>query len=92
MSDLRIHLLSFSGDFMMVAFSDDRRITVPLDYFPRLRSAPPAQREQWQLIGRGLGVHWEVLDEDLSVENILLAYSRSKASEYAHAAHPSRSA
>lgn len=85
MSDLRIHHLSFSGESMSVAFSDERSIAVSLSYFPRLRAAQPALREQWQLIGRGLGVHWEALDEDLSVENILSAYSRAKAGEYAPA-------
>ena len=87
MNDLRIHHVTFSGDSMSVSFSDERSVTVPLSSFPRLRAASPAEREQWQLIGRGLGVHWESLDEDLSVENVLLAYSRTKTSEYAH---PSR--
>ena len=85
MSELRIHQLSFSGELMTVAFSDARSITIPLHYFPRLQQAAPAQRDHWQLIGRGLGVHWETLDEDLSVENILSAYSRSKAGDYARA-------
>lgn len=84
MSDLRIQRLSFSGDAMTVAFSDDRTVGVPLRYFPRLQAAAAAERGRWELIGRGLGVHWESLDEDLSVENILLAYSRSKGGEYAH--------
>jgi hypothetical protein len=88
MSDLRIQRLSFSGDFVNVVFSDDRSVAVPLSYFQRLQAAQPAQREQWQLIGRGIGVHWETLDEDLSVENILLAYSRSKVDAYAHASQP----
>ncbi|MFM2082113.1 MAG: hypothetical protein RL380_804 [Verrucomicrobiota bacterium] len=70
---------------MSVSFSDARSVVVPLEAFPRLCAASPAERAQWQLIGRGLGVHWESLDEDLSVENILLAYSRTKTSEYAHA-------
>ena len=83
MSDLRIYHVSFSGESMSVAFSDDRSVTVSLSSFPRLKSAQPDDREKWRLIGRGLGVHWEVLDEDLSVENILVAYSRAKASEYA---------
>ena len=72
---------------MCVSFSDQHSVAVPLISFPRLRAALPSEREQWQLIGRGLGVHWESLDEDLSVENILLAYSRTKTSEYAHAAN-----
>lgn len=85
MSDLRIHTLSFTSEFMSVAFSDGRSIDVALHYFPRLLAALPAQREHWQLIGRGLGVHWDALDEDLSVENILTAYSRAKAGEHAYA-------
>ena len=87
MNDLRIHHVTFSGDSMSVSFSDERSVAVPLSFFPRLRAASSAEREQWQLIGRGLGVQWESLDEDLSVENILLAYSRTKISEYAHASH-----
>lgn len=86
MNDLRIHHVAFGAESMSVSFSDGRGIEVPLSAFPLLRAASSSAREQWQLIGRGLGVHWESLDEDLSVENILLAYSRSKSSEYADAA------
>ena len=84
MNDLRIHHVTFPADSMLVSFSDERSVTVPLSSFPRLHTASAAEREQWQLIGRGLGVHWDSLDEDLSVENILLAYSRTKTAEYAH--------
>ena len=87
MNDLRIHHVTFSADSMSVSFSDERSVAVPLSAFPRLCAASPSEREQWQLIGRGLGVHWESLDEDLSVENVLMAYSRTKTSEYAHASH-----
>jgi len=87
MNDLRIHHLSFLGESMSVAFSDAHSVIVSLSHFPRLHAALPSQRQQWQLIGRGLGVHWEELDEDLSVENILMAYSKSKSGEYAHATH-----
>jgi hypothetical protein len=87
MNDLRIQHLSFSGEAMTVAFSDEHSIVVSVRHFPRLHSALPLQREQWQLIGRGLGVHWEALDEDLSVENLLLAYSRNKAGQYSRASH-----
>ena len=87
MNDIRIHHVTFAADSMSVSFSDEHSVTVSLSYFPRLREAQPPQREQWQLIGRGLGVHWKALDEDLSVENILSAYSRAKAGEYAHASH-----
>jgi hypothetical protein len=86
MNDLRIQRVSFPSDSMTVEFSDGRTVSVPLSYFPRLQTASPSERSQWQLIGRGLGIHWEPVDEDLSVENILLAYSRTKKDEYARAA------
>jgi len=87
MSELRINTVSFSGDGLIVRFSDGREIVVPLSYFPRLAAASAAERDRWSLIGRGLGVHWEILDEDLSVENILTAYSRHQKPAYAHAAN-----
>jgi hypothetical protein len=86
MSELRIKSVSFSGDTMIIRFSDGREILVPIGYFPSLEAASSADRERWSLIGRGLGVHWEALDEDLSVENILTAYSRHQRAAYAHAA------
>jgi len=85
MNDLRIQRVSFPSESMTVEFSDGRTVSVPLSYFPRLQGASPSEREQWQLIGRGLGVHWEPVDEDLSVENVLLAYTRTKKDEYARA-------
>ena len=85
MNDLRIQRVSFPSESMTVEFSDGRTVSIPLSYFPRLMNASPSQLEQWQLIGRGLGVHWEPVDEDLSVENVLLAYSRTKKAEYARA-------
>lgn len=86
MSELRIKSVSFSGEMMIVRFSDGREIFVPMGYFPRLETANTAERERWSLIGRGLGVHWDTLDEDLSIENILTAYSRHQRAAYAHAA------
>ena len=73
---------------MTVTFSDGRTVTVSLRYFPRLCEAESQRREHWERIGRGLGVHWPDLDEDLSVGNILLAHGRSKAREYAGLAGP----
>jgi len=86
MSELRIHNVSFSGVTMIIRFSDGREISLPVSYFSTLESASPAERDRWSLIGRGLGVHWEAMDEDLSVENILTAYSRHHKAAYAHAA------
>jgi hypothetical protein len=60
-----------SNEMLEVALADGRRISVPLDWFPRLQNASPKERKNWTLIGGGLGIHWETLDEDVSVENLL---------------------
>ena len=54
-----------------VILEDGREIGVPYHWFPRLAAATPAQRSQWRLIGRGTGIHWEEVDEDLSVSALL---------------------
>lgn len=56
---------------LIVDLSDGRTISVPLEWFPRLLHATPDERRNWRLIGRGHGVHWEDIDEDISVEGLL---------------------
>lgn len=56
---------------LRVVLSDGREVSVPLAWFPRLRDAEPAQRGNWRLIGRGEGIHWPELDEDISVASLL---------------------
>jgi hypothetical protein len=56
---------------MYVRLADGREIGVPLEWFPLLRDATPEQREHWRLIGGGVGIHWQDLDEDLSVARLL---------------------
>ncbi len=63
--------LTVSDDTLCVDLSDGRSISVPLAWYPRLLRATPAERKRWRLIGRGLGIHWEDLDEDISVEGLL---------------------
>lgn len=59
------------SDFLHVRLLDGREINVPLEWFPRLRDATEEQRKGWSLIGRGIGIHWEDIDEDISVESLL---------------------
>jgi hypothetical protein len=56
---------------LRVVLMDGREIAVPFEYFPRLRDATPEQRSRWQLIGGGDGIHWEEIDEDISVAGLL---------------------
>ena len=54
-----------------VSLTDGREIAVPLAWFPRLLKASPTQRANWRLIGRGGGIHWPDVDEDISVAGLL---------------------
>jgi len=65
----RIH---FDEDTMWVDLADGRQLGVPLAYFPRLLRAMPAQREQYVISGGGTGLHWDDLDEDISVPALLM--------------------
>jgi len=51
--------------------SDGRSVSAPLAWYPRLAHGTPAERAHWRLVGRGAGVHWPDLDEDISVEGVL---------------------
>lgn len=57
---------------LVVHLEDGRAVHVPLDWFPRLRDASPEDLAEWRLIGRGVGISWPKLDEDLSVRRLLL--------------------
>jgi len=61
----------FADESLWVALADGREVSVPLEWFPRLRDATEAQRSNWRLIGGGIGIHWEEIDEDVSVESLL---------------------
>ena len=63
--------VTVTADTLTVELSDGRTISVPLDWYPRLVHATPEERNRWQLIGGGQGIHWPALDEDLSVEGLL---------------------
>ena len=57
---------------LLVELSDGRTITAPLAWFPRLLHGTAKERNHWRLIGRGEGIHWPDLDEDISVEGLVL--------------------
>jgi hypothetical protein len=61
----------FDSDMIHVRLLDGREISAPLEWFPRLRDASDEQRKNWRLIGRGIGIHWEDIDEDISVASLL---------------------
>ena len=64
--------VTFDADNMWVDLVDGRKLGIPLAYFPRLANAKASQRKNYIISGGGVGLHWEDLDEDISVSNLLL--------------------
>jgi hypothetical protein len=60
-----------SDSALRIVLSDGRELSAPLAWFPRLRDATPEQRQNWEAIGRGHGIHWPEIDEDISVRALL---------------------
>lgn len=71
----------FSEDDFTVDLSDGRTITIPLAWFPRLFHATLAERGHWRWIGRGIGIHWPELDEDIAVEDLVLGRPSGEGQE-----------
>ena len=67
----RVVNVSITDDTLTVELSDGRTVSVPTAWYPRLVHATAEERQNWRLIGNGHGIHWESLDEDISVENLL---------------------
>jgi hypothetical protein len=63
--------VGFTDTMLRVVLADGREISSPLVWFPRLLNATPEERRNWRLIGGGIGIHWESVDEDISVESLL---------------------
>lgn len=70
-TDARATGVEIDSDSLHVSLADGRIVSAPLEWFPKLRDAQPEQIENWRLIGSGIGIHWESLDEDISVRSLL---------------------
>jgi hypothetical protein len=70
--EARATSISFDEENLWVQLTDGRSLSVPLTYFPRLLNASPADRSDYVVSGGGTGLHWEKLDEDISVAGLLL--------------------
>jgi hypothetical protein len=68
---LKAEMVTITADTLTVELSDGRSLSVSLAWFPRLVHATPSERKNWRLIGRGHGIHWSKLNEDISVEGLL---------------------
>jgi len=71
--------VAVTDDALIVDLSDGRTVSVPLAWFPRLLNGSPTERNNWRFIGDGEGIHWTDLDEDISVENLILRQSSGES-------------
>ena len=78
MSSIEIHprasAVSVDNENLNVQLDDGRTVSVPLSWFPRLLKASADQRQNFKLVGRGEGIHWPEIDEDLSVAGLLAGW------------------
>lgn len=68
-----------TSEALIVELEDGRVVSVPLEWYPRLAEGTAAERRRWELIGPGIGIHWPDLDEDISVEALLLGQASNES-------------
>lgn len=71
-ADVKANNVVITGDRLSVELNDGRSISAPLAWYPRLLYGTPEERNNWRLVGNAEGIHWPELDEDISIENLLL--------------------
>ena len=73
--------VTVSDDTLSADLVDGRTVSVPLGWYPRLSHGSVAERDNWQLVGRGEGVHWPDLDEDISIAGLLAGRNSGETQE-----------
>ena len=73
--------VDFTEDALVVRLADGRVLATPLAWFPRLFQATFAERNHWRWIGRGIGIHWPDLDEDIAIEDLILGRRSGESQE-----------
>ncbi len=74
-----IHCVNTTEDTLTVELDDGRTLSVPIAWYPRLQHATPEEKENWRLIGGGQGIHWESIDEDISIQGIIAGKPSSES-------------
>ena len=81
LEEVRAVNVTVTDDSLTVDLDDSRTISVPIGWFPRLLHGTQEERNQWRLVGKGIGIHWPALDEDIGVEGLLLGKKSSEGPE-----------
>ena len=74
-----VESVEVTDEELSVELADGRRVSVPLAWYPRLLHGVPRERNNWRLIGKGEGIHWPDLDEDISVANLVLGQASGES-------------
>jgi len=74
-----IETVQITGETLTVDLSDGRSISTPIAWYPRLLHSTAKERSHWRFIGKGHGIHWKDIDEDISVDNILAGKSSGES-------------
>lgn len=77
----RIIDVQITDDSLTVNLADGRTVSVPTEWYPRLVHGTEQERRNWRLIGSGAGIHWSELDEDISLQNLLLGQPSGESQE-----------
>ena len=64
--------VTVTQDNLTVDLADGRTVSAPLAWYPRLLHGTARERKKWRLLGDGKGIHWPDLDEDISVEHLVM--------------------
>ncbi len=73
----------FDNDNLWISLVDGRQLSVPKSFFPPFMTATESQLSQYELSGGGIGIHWDSLDEDLYVPNLLISTNQQSETKYA---------
>jgi hypothetical protein len=76
----RAQQVTVTDESLVVELTDGRTISAPLAWYPRLLHGNAAERKNWRLIGKGEGIHWPDLDEDLSIESLIAGHPSGESS------------
>ncbi|MBF2097926.1 MAG: DUF2442 domain-containing protein [Gloeomargaritaceae cyanobacterium C42_A2020_066] len=77
--EVRLSVSNLNETAISVDLSDGRTISVPLAWYPRLLQGSMEERNNWRLMGGGEGIHWNQLDEDISVKNIIIGQASGES-------------
>ena len=78
-NDINAQKVWFDDDNMWLLLTDGRQLSVPLAYFPHLLNAAPDKRNNFELSGGGTGIHWDELDEDISIPHLFIGHILKEA-------------